>query len=119
VSYHILRFSRTRLCVPAAWLSTWLCLAADAAVVPCRPFTDEARNEVVGYLRKLSHLPAETTLDLTGSDPEGDTCYRKLEWQALNISATPTLFINCHRLVGVKTAAEIEEQIPRQIHAGQ
>ena len=39
--------------------------------------------------------------------------------QALNISATPTLFINGQRLVGVKTAAETEEQISWQIHVRQ
>jgi len=61
-------------------------LAADAANAPCAPFTGETRNQVVDYLRKLAHMPAETTLDLTGSDPEGDTCYRKLEF---SMSARP------------------------------
>jgi protein-disulfide isomerase len=33
--------------------------------------------------------------------------------QALNISATPTMFINGRRLVGVKSAAQIEEEISK------
>ncbi len=38
---------------------------------------------------------------------------------ALNVSATPTLFINGERLVGVSNAGEIERVISRQIKASQ
>jgi len=38
--------------------------------------------------------------------------------EALNVSATPTLFINGERLVGVTNAGEIERAISRQIKAG-
>jgi hypothetical protein len=65
-------------------------LGAGAANAPCAPSTGETRNQVVDYLRKLAHMPAETTLDLTGSDPEGDTCYRKLEF---SMSARPAKMV--------------------------
>lgn len=78
--------------------TTLLALCCGAAAQDrkdgCPPLSDQAKESVLAYMRKLGNVPAGALLRVIDSNVNERTCYRRLEFVSSDPSARATLFLS-------------------------
>jgi protein-disulfide isomerase len=83
-------FTRVSVVLSALWIAQ----AALAQSQACIPLSSAARDRITAYVAKLAKVPAEASLQLISSDPQEDTCYRRLEFQRSDALARFSLLLS-------------------------
>lgn len=93
------RLGARGVCRIWATSTTLLALCCGAAAQDrkdgCPPLSDQAKESVLAYMRKLGNVPAGTLLSVIDSNVNERTCYRRLEFvSSSDPSARATLFLS-------------------------